>query len=177
MKEILDQLLQPNKIFSRSEVLERPNPVPRQAGVYAWYFKEVPPRVPTSGCVRVGGLTLLYVGISPGPPPRNGSPPSKQNLRNRIRYLFRGNAEGSTLRLTLGCLLAETLGISLRRVEIGKRITFGEGESILSDRMGKNAFVAWAVTSEPWKAEKLIIRSTSLPLNLGHNEHHPFRQF
>jgi hypothetical protein len=30
---------------------------------------------------------------------------------------MRGNAEGSTLRLTLGCLLSEQLGIELRRVE------------------------------------------------------------
>ena len=40
---------------------------------------------------------------------------------NRIRYHFRGNAEGSTLRLTLGCLLIKPLGIELRRVGSGKR--------------------------------------------------------
>jgi hypothetical protein len=33
-----------------------------------------------------------------------------------IRYHYTGNASGSTLRLTLGCLLAERLGIQLRRV-------------------------------------------------------------
>ncbi|GAA2511770.1 hypothetical protein GCM10010406_54960 [Streptomyces thermolineatus] len=36
---------------------------------------------------------------------------SPQNLRTRVRYHFRGNAAGSTPRLTLGCLL----GLELRR--------------------------------------------------------------
>ncbi|MEU1194017.1 GIY-YIG nuclease family protein [Streptomyces sp. NPDC005859] len=42
---------------------------------------------------------------------------STQNLRKRVRYHYRGNAAGSTLRLTLGCLL----GLDLRRVGSGKR--------------------------------------------------------
>jgi hypothetical protein len=43
-----------------------------------------------------------------------------------------GNAEGSTLRLSSGCILAEQLGIQLRRVGSGKRLTFGTGEQRLS---------------------------------------------
>jgi hypothetical protein len=46
--------------------------------------------------------SLQYVGIAP----RHMRPRvSRQSLRTRIRYHFRGNAAGSTLRLTLGCLL------------------------------------------------------------------------
>ena len=48
-------------------------------------------------------------------------------MRERIRYHYQGNAEGSTLRLTLGCLLSEELDIELRRVGSGKRMTFAEG--------------------------------------------------
>jgi hypothetical protein len=44
-------------------------------------------------------------------------------LSRRIQYHMRGNAEASTLRLTLGCLLAEELDIELRRVGHGKRLT------------------------------------------------------
>ncbi|MET9440781.1 GIY-YIG nuclease family protein [Streptomyces sp. NPDC006610] len=56
---------------------------------------------------------------------------STQNLRKRVRYHYRGNAAGSTLRLTLGCLL----GLELRRVGSGKRMTFGKaGEAILRGR-------------------------------------------
>jgi GIY-YIG catalytic domain-containing protein len=68
-------------------------------GVYAWYFRKVPPAVPVHGCNRHAGLALLYVGISPSKPPSNGKSPSKQSLAGRVRYHFSGNAEGSTLRL------------------------------------------------------------------------------
>jgi hypothetical protein len=37
---------------------------------------------------------------------------STQNLRKRVRYHYRGNAAGSTLRLTLGLLF----GLALRHV-------------------------------------------------------------
>jgi hypothetical protein len=60
--------------------------------------------------------------------------PSKQNLRSRIKNHYRGNAESSTLRLTLGFLLSEKLGIELRRVGSGKRMTFSQGEKVLSAR-------------------------------------------
>lgn len=49
---------------------------------------------------------LLYVGISPKAPPSNGGAPSRSTLRKRLQTHYRGNAEGSTLRKTLGCLLA-----------------------------------------------------------------------
>ena len=83
--------------------------------------------VPTANCRFQDGLTLLYTGIAPKAPPQNGRNPSSQSLWDRIRYHYRGNAEGSTLRLTLGCLLAEELGIHLRRVGSGKRLTFHTG--------------------------------------------------
>jgi len=71
---------------------------------------------------------LLYKGISPKRPPANGRSPTSQALRDRIKYHYSGNAAGSTLRKTLGVLISEELGIELRRVGSGKRITFGQGE-------------------------------------------------
>jgi hypothetical protein len=66
-------------------------------------------------------------------PPRDGSQPSRQTIRSRIRYHYTGNAEGSTLRLTLGSLLGSELGLALRRVGSGRRMTSTyEGESLLS---------------------------------------------
>jgi hypothetical protein len=107
---LIDALLSPNHLYTRQEVLTRPSPVPARPGVYAWYFREAPPGVPVEGCHRHDGLPLRYVGISPSKPPTNGKLPSKQSLAKRIRYHFAGNAEGSTLRLALGCLLADKLG-------------------------------------------------------------------
>src|SRR4051812_45024264 len=111
-----ESLLSPVHLYSRGEVLARPSPVPEAPGVYAWYFREIPRDVPISGCVQSRDYTLLYIGISPSAPPNNGKRPSTQSLVKRIRYHYRGNAEGSTLRLTLGCLLQDKLQIELRRV-------------------------------------------------------------
>src|SRR4051812_40485672 len=110
----------PETLHSRADILSKPC-IPRDGGVYGWYFREIPPTVPSEGCVTHDGLTLLYVGISPSKPPRNGKLPSKQNLYTRVRYHMTGNAAGSTLRLTLGCLLSDRLDIQLRRVGSGKR--------------------------------------------------------
>jgi hypothetical protein len=162
-------LLEPAKLWTRSEVLSRPCPVPNAAGVYAWYFRTCPDVVPTEGCVRSGDLTLLYVGISPKAPPSAGTP-SRQTLRTRLRYHFRGSAEGSTLRLTLGCLL----GIELRRVGSGLRMTFAAGEQTLNEWLDRNARVAWLTCDWPWRVEEELIRSVSLPLNLDQNRNHTF---
>ena len=168
-------LLSPPSVWSCTEILSKDCPVPRQPGVYAWFFKKIPPQVPVDGCRLLDNMTLLYVGISPKEPPRIGSGPSKQTLRSRLQYHYRGNAEGSTLRLTLGCLLAERLGIQLRRVGSGKRMTFTiRGEEKLSAWMEVNAFVNWVVVDEPWKLEDHLIRTLSLPLNLQDNGKHPF---
>jgi len=175
MDRILEELIHPEKVYSRDEVLQLNGPVPEAPGVYAWFFKEIPSMVPLENCVIHGGLHLLYVGVSPSKPPGQGRL-SSQNLSKRIKYHYMGNAEGSTLRLTLGCLLSESLGIELRRVGSGKRMTFSTGESLLSDWMSENAFVAWVVNSEPWRLEDYIIRRLSLPLNLIGNEKHPFQR-
>lgn len=57
-------LLTPTKLWTRTEVLARPCPVPASADVYAWFFDSCPQGVPTEGLVRSVGLALLYVGIS-----------------------------------------------------------------------------------------------------------------
>ncbi|MFB1498000.1 MAG: GIY-YIG nuclease family protein [Thiocapsa sp. N5-Cardenillas] len=170
------QMLAPARLWSRAEVLASPSPVPREPGVYAWYFRDVPPGVPTADCHRCGDLTLLYIGIAPKAPPKNGARPSTQRLVDRVRYHYRGNAEGSTLRLTLGCLLSETLGIELRRVGSGKRMTFADGEIALSGWMAENAFVTWFVDPVPWVLEESLIAGLSLPLNLDMNRGHVFAE-
>ena len=176
MTDSYSELLQPAKVWSRAEVLGSNRPVPKAPGIYAWYFQSIPPEVPTDGCVRYGPLILLYVAISPKAPARNGRPPSKHTLADRITNHYRGNAKGSTLRLTLGCLLSDTLGIQLSRVGRGNRMTFAEGEHTLSAWMGENAFVVWMTHDRPWDVEELLIQQLSLPLNLDQNKHHAFHQ-
>jgi hypothetical protein len=100
--------------------------------------------------------------------------PSKRTLRCRMRDHYRGNAEGSTLRLTLGCLLADTLRIQLRRVGSGKRFTFtNPGEQRLDAWMADHARVAVLPTERPWEVEQHLFGALSLPLNIRDNRH-PF---
>lgn len=176
LNDVKSSLLTPQKHWIRTEILSPQCPVPKLSGIYAWYFKEIPPQVPTGDCNCLNGLTLLYVGISPKAPPVNGLHLSKENLFKRVRYHMRGNAEGSTLRLTLGCLLKDELGIQLRRVGSGKTRTFASGEQLLSLWMSENAYVVWCPCDEPWAHESQIIKEYSLPLNIQHNSHNPFYQ-
>lgn len=111
-------ITQPARVWSRSEVLSKPSPVPASSGVYGWFFRDLPAPIETADCIKHEDLTLLYIGISPKKPSAYGTP-SAQTLRTRIRQHYSLNAAGSTLRLTLGSLLAESIGIELRRVGSG----------------------------------------------------------
>lgn len=168
--------LTPEHLYSRQEVLARPSPVPAVGGVYGWWFRQLPAPVDTAGCYAYDGLTLLYVGISPRRPPVNGRPPSGQTLRTRLWTHYAGNAEGSTLRKTLGCLLSQELEIQLRRVGSGRRKTFVGGEQALSAWMDKNALVTWVVRERPWELEDELIARLDLPLNLEGNKRNQFHQ-
>lgn len=147
-----DALLHPPHFYGRQQVLAKPSPIPVRPGVYAWYFREVPPGVPVEGCHWHDGLPLLYLGISPKRPPSNGKPSSRQ----------------------LGCLLADQLGINLTRVGSGKRHTFtNPGEIKLDAWLERNALVCWVEHPRPWELEERLIKTISLPLNIDGNDHHP----
>ncbi|MEQ1691769.1 MAG: GIY-YIG nuclease family protein [Gemmatimonas sp.] len=75
--------------------------------------------------------------------PRTARRASRGHLHKRLRNHYRGNASVSTLRLTLGMLLGQSLGISLRRTGRTARRTFGDGESVLSHWMDTNNVVCW----------------------------------
>jgi hypothetical protein len=161
-------------MFTRLDVLTAPCPVPKEPGVYGWWFRTLPAPLDAAACLNRDSCTLLYTGISPKAPPTNGRAPSRQRLRDRIRYHYRGNAEGSTLRKTLGVLLAAELGLELRLVGSGTRMTFGTGEAVLSEWMGANAFVSWIVHPAPWVLEADLIAGLDVPLNLDGNTHNRF---
>lgn len=163
-----------SRLYSRADVLARPSPVPASPGVYGWWFRQLPTPMDVSGCAYVDGATLLYSGISPKRPPVNGRSPSQQTLRNRIVTHYTGNAEGSTLRKTLGSLLTDTLGLELRRVGSGSRMTLVLGEQALSEWMAENALVSWLVHPHPWELEAYLISTLDLPLNLDGNARNSF---
>ena len=156
----------------RTDIMSGKVSLPQAPGVYAWCFRQLPPDVPSTGCLSHEGWPMHYVGISPDGRSR---PSSRQGLRSRIRHHLGGNAEGSTLRRTLGILLAGQSGFPLRRVGSGKRMTLTHlGEQWLDDWLDKNALLFWRTVEQPWLLEEEIIASVSCPLNLRGNENHPF---
>lgn len=71
--------------------------------------------------------------------------------------------------------LTERLGIELRRVGSGTRLTFTKaGEERLSGWMGAHVRVAFILDGEPWKLERELIRREVLPLNIADNIHSPY---
>ncbi|WP_319445492.1 MULTISPECIES: GIY-YIG nuclease family protein [unclassified Mycobacterium] len=163
--------------FTRDQVFGEPCPVPSEPGVFGWWFRTLPSEIDVSGCEQRDGLTLLYVGISPTPPPASGKPPVSEDLRKRIRYHFgagNASAEGSTLRKSLGVLLAKELGIELRRIGSGERSTFAGGEPVLTQWMAEHTLVSWMVRGEPWHFEGKLIAALDLPLNIQGNKRNAY---
>lgn len=158
--------------ITRSVAISAASPLPAAAGAYLWFFRRWPMCIPVDDCLQFHDARLLYVGISPD---QRSKPQSRQNLRTRIRYHLKGNAEGSTLRRTLGVLLAEESGYPLRRVGSGRRITLTHlGEQWLDEWLDENALVFWRPQPEPWVLERQLLQAVSCPLNIQDNRHHPF---
>lgn len=174
IEEQAANFLNPTLLYSRQEALASPSPIPVTGGVYGWWFLMPPAVMDASECYERDGYRLLYTGISPRRPPANGRPPSNSGLRTRIQTHYSGNAEGSTLRKTLGCLLSDELGIELRRVGSGNRRTFGLGEQALSAWMARNARVNFVSYDRPWELEDHLIANVDLPLNLEGNSRNRF---
>lgn len=175
MKNIYDKLLRPVDLIPRSKLIGHSSIVPSSPGIYAWYFLKSPSNeIDLDSCWQWQDKYLLYIGISPVEPPKNGAAPSKNNLRKRIRSHMSGNASSSTLRMSVGCLISNELGIKLRRVGRTKRMYFGKDESMLSEWLEQNAFVTWIEITEPWILEQKIVPELYLPLNLRMNKEHPF---
>ena len=169
-----DTILRPANLWSPTEVLNSPSPVPRLAGLYGWYFADPPPSVPLQDCIYSHGRWLLYVGICPaGPPPANAEP-TRRTLRERLRTHIRGRADASTLRLTLGCILIDELELTLSPRPTDKRLDFGTGEDLLTGWIAPHGSVVWMTHSQPWTLEIPLIRAAKPPLNLAHNQAHPF---
>jgi hypothetical protein len=176
MRAALERLLAPTHLHAWPELADHATLPPRCPGTYGWYFDThaLPAIVPVAQCHRIEpSWVLLYVGIAPAKPAPDRAP-SKKTLRSRLRFHFRGNARGSTLRLTLGCLLAETLGIDLVQVGTGRGFAFGSGEAKLSAWMAEHARVCWVEHQQPWELEDYAIATLDLPLNLAGNRRQAF---
>ncbi|MBM3503591.1 MAG: hypothetical protein FJX65_06920 [Alphaproteobacteria bacterium] len=91
-------------------------------------------------------------------------------LWHQTQVDLHGDAGESALRLALGCLMADQLGITLRRAGSGQRLTFTrDGERRLSEWIARHGRVGWMSHPDPQTIAPDIRRRLSLPLNLDGN--------
>lgn len=142
---------------------------PTAPGFYAWWAEPgaLPPELPRDLHPETG-LALLYVGIAPA------SPTSRSDLSRRLRVHTRGAIGGSTLRRGLAALLYEDFG--WRPVWASTRPGLeNRNLAALTAWQAENLAVRWSICEEPWKIEPAVIAAMRPPMNLHHNEGHPFR--
>jgi len=132
---------------------------PREKGIYSWWFTSGSLRVPDAPYETTNGFELLYVGIAPS------SATSKSMLRPRLVRHATGDASRSTLRLTLGVLLAHELDLTLG-IHEGRPNWGPHGEAKLSRWMSEHARIAWTVHLEPWTVEDELLADATLALNI-----------
>jgi len=162
----LRAITQPTRLYIPSQVLGSiPSDVKK--GVYAWWFRNIPPDVPVDGTVVADDRHLLYIGTGPV------SPTSKSNLRERLRSHVSPDASRSTLRKSLGCILEFPFEIT-RKSKNNLHYGLGECEARLSQWLEKNARVSWAAHPSPWELESYLIKRLALPLNVDENGHCEF---
>ena len=173
VERIKESLINPSKLYSFEDA---PSEVPKESGICAWFFKEIPPKTPTDRCITRDGLTLLHVGICPKDDKGN---PKKRHLHYRIcKEHYGNNVTNSTLRQSIAVLLMNK-NPSLRPIRAGsinnKKFNLtSSGKEFLSKWMEANAFVCWVTHPRPWDVKKGIIKSTTLPLNIIGREDDPF---
>lgn len=155
MREVIARLRAPEKLWDHSAGTDL---IPAEGGLYGWHFTAAPR-------ADLDADRLLYVGISPG------RATSKETLRSRIKYHFSGDAEGSTVRMTVGLLL----GLPLHLRERTETKTFGpDGEAELSEWLVEHGRLCWHLHHEPWTIRPEVVAGADVPLNVQHNAEHPF---
>lgn len=156
----LEYFEEPDFIRSFDEIQK--DPPPYSPEVYGWYFRKIPPYIPYKETVytrrRIKKWRLLYIGKG-------------ISLRKRIvRFHFNGDADVSTLRLSLGCLYAKQLNLCLYikpSENNDDSYYFGDkGEEKILGWMKKNARVSWIQTNTYGSLEDSVIERYVPPLNI-----------
>lgn len=166
LSEAARPLLEPGAFHVAGEIAEDPSIVPKQPGIYGWWFDDaLIDRLPMSESLLLAGRRLLYVGIAPNGARRTTG---RRTLRDRLKNHCRGPIGSSTLRRTVASLVVpELLDLTVSRTLDGKPMLSSADEARLTDWMSEHLRVAWMVHPQPWELEEaLIVEGPRLPLNI-----------
>lgn len=137
----------------------RPGDAVHGAGLYAWFMDAEGARQLTKGLGKTVAPGLIYAGQA-------GAGTSSATLKSRLaRNHLRGTITGSTFRLTLASLLAD----SLELVDLGGRSLALEGETRLSEWMVEHLELAVTPVSDRAAIagiEHAVLDRLNPPLNL-----------
>jgi hypothetical protein len=154
----------PSTLFTVGDVIKKPSAAPDQAGIYAWWFDELP-NVPLQGAWEQGGFRLAYIGIA------SHRPGSRRTLRQRLHNHCKGPIATSTLRRSLAAVLIDELDLHAF-VRAGKVKLPDAEETRLSDWLAAHGRVAWIANATPWVYETELLQSgPPLALNIRGNNH------
>jgi hypothetical protein len=155
----------PSTLFTLEDVIKTPSAAPDKAGIYAWWFDELP-SVPLEGAWEQNGFHLAYVGIA------SSRPGSRRTLRQRLRNHCSGPVATSTLRRSLAAVLIGVLDLH-PSVGPSKKVKLPDDEEErLSTWLSIHGRVAWIADAMPWVHEtKLLQSGLPLALNIRGNSH------
>jgi len=144
--------------FHPSDGRENPSPLPAAAGVYLfcsnneWLAEEL--GSPTFASSELpAGYRPLYIG-------------SAANLQRRIRSHVGRSSLASSMRGSLGTILAEQIGLTPLASDVGGDLWFAE-EAILSGWIDRYCLVGVLKTSTPLQLERALVVSEEPPLNIS----------
>jgi hypothetical protein len=155
----------PSTLFTVGDIIKKPSAAPDEAGIYAWWFDELP-NVPLVGALEQDGFRLAYVGIA------SYRPGSRRTLRQRLRNHCNGPIATSTLRRSLAAVLLDELALHPHH-GAGKKVRLPEEEEArLSHWLSNHGRVAWIINPAPWLEEAELPRAgPPLVLNIQGNTH------
>ena len=169
-----ESLLRPDSLYSAEAILHGGIPVPLVPGIYGWWFRDPPAAVPLNGTLKHHSHHLVYVGIAPRRPSRNGSQSASTLYSRIIRNHLGGTIRNSTLRRSLASLLASEIGLDIKRSGKHQSMT-RDDETKLNRWIANHAALSFSTHEAPWDAEETLLRSQlPLPLNISGSSH-PFR--
>ena len=143
--------------------------IPDGPGVYALLLDDpeaLEPALRRAGLrldpLRLGERAVLYLGAS------------EDSLRRRLKCHLSDDTFRSNFRMTLGAVLAEELGLEVRRPQAGRRFSFEPtSEAILSAWIGRNISVAIRESGHALVEEKTLIALNDPLLNIAGRRHQP----
>jgi hypothetical protein len=155
----------PSTLFTVGDIVKTPSAAPDEAGIYAWWFDELP-NVPLAGALEQDGYRLAYVGIA------SYRPGSRRTLRQRLRNHCNGPIATSTLRRSLAAILIGELDLHPCR-GAGQKVKLpNDEETRLSNWLATHGRVAWIADAAPWAYETGLLKNgPPLALNILGNTH------